>query len=215
MSEANILKNKRLVPNGRIRQKNETIIVAAAEQEFLDFGFKGASMKRIAERCELPRANIHYYFKNKLDLYGAVLSDIVELWNTSFDLIKAEDDPKEALAAYIRAKVMFSKTNATASRIFASEIIHGAPHLSEYLNSDFHEWIQQKTKVIQNWIDSGKMDKVDPVHLLFLIWGATQHYADFGVQVRAAMGKDKLTDEDFETIASTMTHIVLKGCGLQ
>ncbi|MEJ2443288.1 MAG: TetR family transcriptional regulator C-terminal domain-containing protein [Exilibacterium sp.] len=59
------------------------------------------------------------------------------------------------------------------------------------------------------------MDAVDPMHLLFLIWGATQHYADFGIQVRAAMGKDELTDTDFDIISETMTHIVLKGCGLE
>ena len=215
MSETNILKIKRNVPGGRVRQKNEPVIIAAAEQEFLDFGYKGASMKRIAERADLPRANIHYYFKNKLDLYGAVLSDIVELWNTSFDLINADDDPYKALSAYIHAKVMFSKTNPTASRIFASEIIHGAPHLAEYLETDFHEWVKEKTQVIQSWIDGGKMNPVDPMHLLFFIWGATQHYADFGVQIRAAMGKDDLSDEDFEKVADTMVQIIAGGCGLK
>ncbi|OZG73946.1 TetR family transcriptional regulator [Hahella sp. CCB-MM4] len=214
MSETNILKMKRLVPGGRVRQKNEPVIISAAEQEFLDFGFKGASMKRIAERAELPRANIHYYFKNKLDLYGAVLSDIVELWNNSFDLINEDDDPYTAMSAYIRAKVMFSKTNPTASRIFASEIIHGAPYLMEYLQTDFREWVKLKTQVIQSWIDKGKMAAIEPIHLLFLIWGATQHYADFGVQVRAAMDKEDLSDEDFEHIADSMTQIILRGCGI-
>lgn len=213
-AETNILKVERSVPAGRVRQKNEPVIIAAAEQEFLDYGFKGASMKRIAERANLPRPNIHYYFKNKLDLYGSVLKDIVELWNASFDLIKSEDDPYTALSAYIHAKVMFSKTNATASRIFASEIIHGAPYLSEYLNTDFRLWMKGKAEVIQSWIDQGKMTQVDPIHLLFLIWGATQHYADFGVQIRAAMGKETLSDEDFDNVADTMTKVILGGCGL-
>jgi TetR/AcrR family transcriptional regulator len=215
MFEDNILKEKRTVPCGRIRKKNEAVIIAAAEKEFLEYGYKGASMKRIAERAGLPRANIHYYFKNKLAVYGAVLRGTVCLWNAIFDNINSTDDPATALAQYIRAKVMFSKTNAPASRIFASEILHGAPYLSEYLKTDFRNWIQQKCEVIQCWIEQGKMDAVDPVHLLFFIWGATQHYADFGVQVQFAMGKDELSDEDFEAIAKNMTHIVLKGCGIQ
>ncbi len=214
MSDVNILKLRRNEPSGRIRQQNQTLILAAAEEEFVTYGFKGASMKRVAERAELPRANIHYYYKNKLELYGAVLGDIVEIWNTTFDTIKAEDDPREALTAYIHAKVMYSKTNAAASRIFASEIIHGAPHLTEYLKVDFRQWIQRKVAAIQSWIDAGKMDPVDPMHLLFFIWGATQHYADFGVQVRAAMDREALTDEDFEHIAETLTQLVLKGCGI-
>ncbi len=214
MTTTNILKVKHRESSGRVRKKNEAVIIAAAEREFLDYGFKGASIKRIAERAGLPRANIHYYFKNKLDLYGRVLSDIVEFWNASIEDINPDDDPAEALAAYIRAKVMYSKTNPVASRIFAGELIHGAPHLMEYLQTEFRAWIGQIVAVMQSWIERGKMDAVDPLHLLFLIWGATQHYADFGVQVRAAMGKETLSDKDFEYIAESLIHIVLKGCGL-
>ncbi len=200
---------------GRIRQHNQAVIFAAAQEEFVKFGFKGASVKRIAERAGLPRANIHYYYKNKAELYRAVLDDIVQTWNLSFDTIKAEDDPRQALTSYIRAKVMYSKTHPNASRIFASEIIHGAPHLMDYLQGDFHEWIQQKIRAIQSWIDNGKMDPVDPMHLLFFIWGATQHYADFGVQVLAAMKVDSLSEADFEHIADSLTQFVLKGCGIR
>ncbi len=214
MTATNILKVKHRESSGRVRKKNEAVIIAAAEREFLDYGFKGASIKRIAERAGLPRANIHYYFKNKLDLYGRVLSDIVEFWNASIEDINPDDDPAEALAAYIRAKVMYSKSNPVASRIFAGELIHGAPHLMEYLQTEFRAWIGQVVAVMQSWIERGKMDAVDPLHLLFLIWGATQHYADFGVQVRAAMGKETLSDKDFEYIAESLIHIVLKGCGL-
>lgn len=200
---------------GRIRQHNQSLIFAAASQEFVTFGYKGASIKRIAERAGLPRANIHYYYKNKAELYNAVLADIVETWNRSFDTIKAEDDPKQALTSYIRAKVMFSKTHPEASRIFASEIIHGAPHLMPYLQGDFHTWIQEKTRAIQSWIDQGKMDPIEPMHLLFFIWASTQHYADFGVQVLAAMRQETLSDDDFEAIATSLTRLVLKGCGIE
>jgi len=205
--------NNEQVP-GRIRQQNQLLIFSAAQEEFVHHGYKGASIKRIAERANLPRANIHYYYKNKLALYDAVLADIVETWNSGFDTIKAEDDPEEALTAYIRAKVMYSKTHPAASRIFASEIIHGAPHLQNYLHGQFFEWMQQKTRTIESWVSQGKMDPIDPIHLLFFIWGATQHYADFGVQVLAAMNKDSLSEEDFEHIAISLVQFVLKGCGI-
>ena len=214
MSSVDILENRRNEPAGHIRQKNQLLIIAAAEEEFLTFGFKGASMKRIAERAELPRANIHYYFKNKIDLYAAVLGDIVETWDATITQINPEDDPKETLSAYIRAKTMSSKNNPNASRIFASEIIHGAPHIGSYLKSDYRETIVKITDGIQSWIDQGKMDPVNPMHLLFMIWGSTQHYADFGVQVLAAMDKEELTDQDFEEINTSITNMILKGCGL-
>ncbi|MCW8832607.1 MAG: TetR/AcrR family transcriptional regulator [Colwellia sp.] len=199
---------------GAIRQKNKSLIFNAAKEEFVTFGFKGASIKRIAERAKIPRANIHYYFQDKTDLYQQLLSNIIEVWNRDYDTLNAEQDPKQALSAYIRAKVMHSKCDPNSSRIFASELIHGAPVLSEYLNSDFQIWLKNKVDVINTWISKGLIDKVNPHHLLFLIWSSTQHYADFNVQVLAGLNKDVMSDDDFEAVVASLTQIILKGCGI-
>ena len=126
---------------GDIRKKNKALILNAAKKEFVTFGFEGASIKRIAERANIPRANIHYYFANKMELYQELLSNIVSIWNSTFDSLSIEDDPKTALSAYIRSKVMYSRDEPDASRIFASEIIHGAPVLNDYLSTDFKVWV--------------------------------------------------------------------------
>ncbi|WDE14056.1 TetR/AcrR family transcriptional regulator [Thalassomonas haliotis] len=201
--------------DGNIRQKNKALILTAAKKEFVTYGFKGASIKRIAERANIPRTNIHYYYKNKIDLYQQLLNDILETWNQRFDTLTAEDNAKEALTAYIRAKVMYSKTDPDASRIFASEIIHGAPHLKPYLAKEFKEWVQGKTAVIQSWIDQGQINPVNPYHLLFLIWGASQHYADFNVQVLSAMDKQEMSNDDYEDVVTSLTSIILSGCGIK
>jgi TetR/AcrR family transcriptional regulator len=200
---------------GNIRQKNKAIIFNAAKKEFVTYGFKGASIKRIAERANIPRANIHYYYKDKTDLYQQLLSNIIEVWNRDYDTLNADNVPKEALSDYIRAKVMHSKNDPDASRIFASELIHGAPVLNEYLNSDFKIWLSNKVTVIESWIKQGLIDKVNPHHLLFLIWSSTQHYADFNVQVVAALDKEAMEDDDFEAVVNSLTQIILKGCGIK
>ena len=200
---------------GKIRSDNRVKIIAIAEMEFAEFGYKGASIMNIAKRANLPRANVHYYFKSKLELYKKVLMDILQLWNDAFNQITPEDDPADAIGAYIRAKVMYSKTNPLASKIFANEIIHGAPRISEYLNSDFRNWLKSKSAVIEQWIKQGKMDPVDPLFLIMLIWSATQHYADFSTQVSAVLDKPQLTDQDFDDVADNLIHIILKGCGIK
>lgn len=206
---------KRQVSEGNIRQKNKALIFSAAKEEFVTHGFKGASIKRIAERAKIARANIHYYFKDKTDLYQQLLSNIIEVWNTDYDTLNVNHDPKEALTAYIRAKVMHSKNDPYSSRIFASELIHGAPILNDYLNSDFKVWLKTKVSVIDAWIDKGLIDQVNPYHLLFLIWSSTQHYADFNVQVLAALDKESMNDDDFEAVVGSLTQVILKGCGIQ
>ncbi|MEQ9530292.1 MAG: TetR family transcriptional regulator C-terminal domain-containing protein, partial [Haliea sp.] len=94
------------------------------------------------------------------------------------------------------------------------EILHGAPKLTRYLNKDFRTWFRNKARIIQAWIDQGKMDPVDPYHLIFLIWSSTQHYADFNAQVCAVLGKSHLSRRDYQKIADSLTTIILKGCGI-
>lgn len=195
----------------KTRQLNKNKILQAAEQEFKKYGFNGASIARIAETAKLPRSNIHYYFTNKLALYGAVLTNIINLWNQAFEDIKPNDDPAQAIASYIDAKLEYSRTNPTPSIIFASEILHGAPYLSQYLKTDFKQWINEKAKVIQAWQSQGKVDNISPYHLLFTIWGATQHYANFAVEIEAALDRP-LTEKDFDEAKNTIKHIILKGC---
>ncbi len=200
---------------GRIRARNQRRILEAAEKEFDRHGFGGARMQRIADRAGLPKANIHYYFRNKLALYRAVLDGVVAMWNEAFDRISADDDPAEALAAYIRAKMDYSRTRPAAARIFTGEIMRGAPHLKDYLRGDLRNWFGERTEVIQHWVDSGRMDAVDPHHLVFLIWSATQHYADYDAQISALYGKAKLTRADYDAAADSLVKIILKGCGLE
>jgi len=205
---------KEKVLEGSIRQKNKAIIFNAAKKEFVTYGFKGASIKRIAERANIARANIHYYFQDKTDLYQQLLSSIIAVWNSDYDTLTSDNEPKQVLSDYIRAKVMHSKHDPDASRIFASELIHGAPVLAEYLNNDFKIWLQSKVTVIESWIERGLIDNVNPHHLLFMIWSSTQHYADFNVQVVAALDKDSMDDDDFEAVVASLTQIILKGCGI-
>jgi TetR/AcrR family transcriptional regulator len=201
-------------PAGRIRQKNENAIIAAAEVEFARHGYKGTSMNSIAQAVGLPKANLHYYFSSKLGLYIAVLNNILDQWDATFNSLTVNDDPAQALSRYIRAKIDYSRTQPLASRIFAMEVISGGQHLSAHYNQDYREWFRQRAGVFQAWVDAGKMDPVDPVHLIFLLWASTQHYADFASQICMFTGKSSLKKTDFEDAADNLERIILKGCGL-
>ena len=201
-------------PAGRIRQKNEKAIIAAAEVEFARHGFKGTSMNTIAQNVGLPKANLHYYFSSKEGLYIAVLNNILDQWDATFSGLTVDDDPALALSRYIRAKIEYSRTQPLASRIFAMEVISGGQYLTAHYNQDYREWFRQRAGVFQAWIDAGKMDPIDPVHLIFLLWGSTQHYADFASQICLFTGKSSLKKADFEEAADNLERIILKGCGL-
>jgi TetR/AcrR family transcriptional regulator len=198
-----------------VRMRNHIKILSAAEEVFAEKGFDGATTQEIADRAGLPKANVHYYFRTKKDIYLAVMTSIMGPWLEAFQAISADDDPTEALSDYIRRKVMLSKERPLASRIFANEMIRGAPVLSQFLKSDLTKWIDEKADILRQWAKLGKMDPVPPEHLFFVIWAATQTYADFEVQVRSILRRDRLTSDDFDTASDFIATLILKGCGVR
>ena len=199
---------------GQIRQTNEALILAAAERVFAGAGFGGATMAAIAEAARLPKANLHYYFGSKQALYRAVLSRTLEDWLVPTLGITPKADPKLAIETYIRAKMALSVQRPHASRVFANELLHGAPVVKALLGTELRQLVLRKAAVIEGWIDAGRMAPVDPVHLFFTIWAATQTYADFGVQVSAVLGRAELGATDYARATEHVVSLILRGCGL-
>ena len=199
---------------GQIRQANEATILAAAESVFARAGFGGATIASIAQASGLPKANVHYYFGSKEALYRAVLAQILSDWLEPTRCITADAQPREAVEQYIRAKMALSAQRPDGSKVFANELLHGAPVVSELLATDLRQLVREKAAVIQGWVQAGRMAPVDGTHLFFTIWAATQTYADFDVQVCAVLGKTKLSAADRSRATEHVVTLVLRGCGL-
>jgi len=219
-------------PKGLIRQTNEALILSAAERVFARAGFGGATMATIAEASGLPKANLHYYFGSKEVLYRAVkanlhyyfgskevlyravLARILSDWLVPTHGITADAEPRAAIEQYIRAKMALSAQRPDGSKVFANELLHGAPVVHTLLSTELRQMVLQKAAVVQSWVDAGRMAPVDPIHLFFTIWAATQTYADFDVQVSAVLGRKTLTAKDHARATEHVVSLILRGCGL-
>lgn len=196
----------------RIQERNERKILDAAEKVFALYGYHGATIDKIAENAEMSKPNLHYYFKRKKDLYVAVLTRTLEIWLAPLSELDAEGDPETELRKYIIEKVEMSREQPAASRLFANEILQGAPFVKPYLQTELRDIVNRKTRVLRAWIKAGKLKPIDPVHLIFLIWAGTQHYADFAPQIRAVMDVPRLTRKHYEDAAESLCRIIL--CGI-
>ena len=202
-------------PNkGLIRQVNEARILGAGERVFARAGFNGATMAAIADEAGLPKANLHYYFGSKQGLYRAVLARTLHDWLAPMQAITADAEPREALATYIRAKMAMSQQRPDASRVYANELLHGAPVVGELMRTELRDSVRDKAAVIDGWVAAGRMATVDATQLFFTIWAATQTYADFDVQVRAVLGREHLDEADQARATEHVVGLILRGCGL-
>ncbi|OXI78248.1 TetR family transcriptional regulator [Burkholderia sp. AU31652] len=196
-----------------IRESNEAHLLACAEAVFAERGLDGASTAMIAERAGLPKANLHYYFPTKLALYRRVLDDLFEDWHRAAGSFEADDDPVEAIGAYVRAKMALSRRRPLGSKVWANEIIHGAEHMQDILSERVKPWFDTRVKVIDGWIARGLLAPIDAHALMYLIWATTQHYADFDAQIRALSGKRTFTQKAYDEKTEQVVQLVIRACG--
>lgn len=205
----------RTLPGTTVRGRNEQLILDAAESVFARHGYRGASLQTIAAAAGLPKSNVLYYVGSKRKLYVTLLERTMNRWNAMLSDISADDDPAEVLQAFIRSKMQLSRTHPQSSRLFANEILQGAPFLQESLKGDMRNWVYSRAVIFEQWAEKGLMDPVDPVWLIFLIWSATQHYADFEAQIVGITNRAELDDRDFDSATEFLCQVILKGCGVR
>ena len=207
----NMLKPKaKSAQKTRIQNQNEQIILDAALEVFSVSGYRGATVDQIAKKAGLSKPNLLYYFRRKEDIYVAVLEHTLVEWLLPLRSLDVDGDPIEELTRYIEAKLDMSFKKPMASKLFANEVLHGAPHIEKYFKGPLRALVDEKAKTINIWMNEGKLAKTDPYHLIFAIWAVTQHYADFSVQVDALLGAPKT----FGKTKLAILDILLRGLKL-
>lgn len=192
----------------RIQQKNRAAILDAALNVFSAHGYRGATVDQIAAEAGLSKPNLLYYFPSKEAIHTALLTGLLEVWLAPLYELDENGEPLEEILSYVRRKLEMSRDLPRESRLFANELVQGAPRIHDALSSDLKKLVDEKTAILTRWMDQGKIARLHPYHLIFSIWALTQHYADFDVQVRAILG-DEDPFEGAETFVDTLYRKLL------
>lgn len=192
-------------------QKRQQLLAAALDV-FSVYGFSGASLDEIAQLAEMHKSNIFYYYENKEALYVEVLTTVMQKWLAPLQVLEAELEPAQAITQYLMQKIEVSRTQPKASKLFALEIIQGAPHILPILKGPLRKLFKRKSKVIANWQEQGKIsDKIDAEVLILNLWGITQNYADFSTQIEMVTGKTLRNRSMYERTIEHTVHMMLYG----
>ena len=175
-------------PLTRIQQKNRETILNAALDVFSQHGFRGATLDQIAEVSGLSKPNLLYYFPSKEEIHAQLLATLMDTWLAPLRALDPGGDPVAEVLAYVHRKLELSRDYQRESRLFANEVLQGAPRIMAGLAGDLKRLVDDKSEVLRRWMEEGRLAELPPHHLIFSIWALTQHYADFDVQVRAVLG---------------------------
>lgn len=171
----------------RIQLENRKRILDAALEVFSQHGYRGATLDQIAEAAGLSKPNILYYFSGKEDIHVTLLNRLMRTWLEPLEHMAAEGEPLEELLSYIRRKLQMSRDFPRESRLFANEILQGAPRMGPHLETGLKPLFDRKCQLIAEWVAAGRLAPVDPGQLIVSIWATTQHYADFEAQLAVLM----------------------------
>lgn len=198
-------------PTTRIQRKKREQILEAALDVFAKNGFRGSTIDQIAEAAGMSKPNLLYYFASKEDIHKALIERLLDTWLAPLEEMDADGDPMPEIRSYIRRKLEMARDFPRESRLFANEILQGAPRIIDLLEGQLKALVDEKATILQGWMDEGKLRQTDPYHLIFAIWSTTQHFADFDVQVRAVLGRERGGEGRFEDAARFLEQLFMHG----
>lgn len=172
----------------RIQREKTAQILEAALEVFATFGYRGSTIDMIATEAGLSKPNLLYYFDGKEAIHARLLARLLDTWLAPLIALDSKGEPIAEIIGYIIRKLEMARDYPRESRLFANEILQGAPRIMDQIAGPLKDLVDEKARVIQAWSDAGHIAKVDPYHLIFSIWATTQHYADFDPQVSVVLG---------------------------
>jgi len=199
----------------RIQEEKEERILEAALGVFSLRGFRGSTIDEIADAAGMSKPNLLYYFRTKEAIHRQLIDRVLSTWLEPLRAFDAEGNPESEIRSYIRRKLEMARDFPRESRLFANEVLQGAPHIEDELKGPLKSLVDEKAEVIRVWAKAGKIAKCDPYHLIFSIWSTTQHYADFDVQVRAVLGQEHSGAGRFEDAARFLEQLFVGGLMVQ
>lgn len=197
--------------NTRIQREKRELILNAALGVFASNGFRGSTLDQIADAAGMSKPNLLYYFSRKEEIHSHLIERLMDTWLDPLRAMNPQGEPIVEICAYIRRKLEMSRNFPRESRLFANEILQGAPRIIDTIEGELKTLVDEKSAIIQGWMTEGKLNKCDPRHLLFSIWATTQHYADFDVQVRAVLDRSDKDESHFNDAAVFLEMLFCKG----
>jgi TetR/AcrR family transcriptional regulator len=151
-------------------------IVAAAERHFAERGFEATRLEDVAADVGIRRAAIFYYFRDKHELYAAVLE---EVFSGAMTALPSHGSAAERLEASLIGWIDYVARRPTVARLILREAANAQPGSASPLLRAGKAPVDTFRAVIEEGVASGELKPVTDPHRFISLMGATTvfHFA--------------------------------------
>lgn len=148
-------------------------ILAEATRLFVAYGYNGISMREIAEAVGVSKAGVYYHFKDKQDLFLAILTeDLNAIAHIVAAARAAAGTTRERVGFLLRALLEQPAERRALVRLAGQELTHLDDAARAAFGQIYHErFIGQIAALLQDGIERGDLRPRDPLMLAWLLLG--------------------------------------------
>ncbi len=142
----------------KLTQRQE--MLAAALELFSEKGYHNVSMHEIAEKAEFAIGTLYKFFKNKEDLYKALILEQADTFHEA--LTKAIEEPDaeiEKLRNYVKAKGEVFRANVSMIRLYFAETRGASFNIMAGLDPEIRERYGHFLQTLASVFESGMKRK--------------------------------------------------------
>ena len=150
--------------SGRTEPDTRSEILAAARQVFAQRGLEGASVREVAEVANVNNAMIYYHFKDKGELYRAVLADSFSAFDSIWEhkIFKSDVSARVKIRKYVDEFIRFQHSNEELRRIMSMEFAACSENCKWLADNFFTHSYEKLAKIMKAGMRSGELKKFDP-----------------------------------------------------
>ena len=137
------------VAKTRIQAKNRSAILEAALEVFSKHGFRGSTLDQIAKEAGLSKPNLLYYFKSKEVIHKELLNGLLQDWLDPMRALDPDGDPVDEIVGYALRKLEMARLMPRESRLFANEIVQGAPRILDDITGPLRDLVDEKAALLR------------------------------------------------------------------
>lgn len=192
-------------------ERTRSAVLEAAENLFAERGFAATRLEDIAQHVGIKRASIVYYFKDKRELYEAVLGSVLGgLQQALAAEISRHEDLAMRIEAAVSVWVDFVGSRPTLARLILREVANATAETRSLMlrhTAPFQELVRKEFMDHPDLRDVVKAT-VDPIQIASIVAGATVFYVAAMPNLLPEAGFDPTAREHIDDLREELLRIV-------